>query len=250
MRKVETKYYWIITLIFFFSVALTSEDTLGLTISTLMFFLFFVLSIIRTFYLIMDSISASKMRKIQKIEDEKQQNAKQAEEERMKQELLALEKEKRDLKMKNSVSVAGTNYRQDDIRNFVVTYAKKVGLPKYEGMSPYEIKEYHTTIYEYPIIDDAIVTFEEEPENEYDSNAIKVLLSFSNSKKYHIGYIPKSEQDKVNDWLSNGMKYYAEITGGKYKEPDLIYSSDYNSDLKTVVHNRQSKYSVRLYFED
>ncbi len=86
--------------------------------------------------------------------------------------------------------------------------------------------------------------------NEYDSNAIKVLLSFSNSKKYHIGYIPKSEQDKVNDWLSNGMKYYAEITGGKYKEPDLIYSSDYNSDLKTVVHNRQSKYSVRLYFED
>ena len=35
------------------------------------------------------------------------------------------------------------------------------------------------------------ISFEEEPTNQYDKNALKIIITNSTNKKFHIGYVPK-----------------------------------------------------------
>lgn len=69
-----------------------------------------------------------------------------------------------------------------------------------------------------------------EPDNKYDSNAVKVVVG-----GHHIGYIPKEKCLEVLELLSNGriekMRY--DLVGGKYKRVDEDY--DFEKDKSTYT---------------
>ncbi|QHW36814.1 hypothetical protein GZH82_05470 [Staphylococcus ursi] len=65
------------------------------------------------------------------------------------------------------------------------------------------------------------VYLKKEPNNIYDSNAIKVMIS-NEYGKFTVGYIPKENAESLNDYLDNIVDCTAYIYGGKYKEFDYI----------------------------
>ena len=64
-------------------------------------------------------------------------------------------------------------------------------------------------------LSDDKVTLEEEPDNEYDKNAIKILLD-----DYVLGYISKKENGLVNKWMSQGRIVSAQISEVDDSAPD------------------------------
>ncbi len=56
------------------------------------------------------------------------------------------------------------------------------------------------------------ISFEPEPNNEYDKNAIKIIILNQNNEKYHIGYIPKEisktiQKHKMIGYIIPRLKY-------------------------------------------
>ena len=161
------------------------------------------------------------------------------------QEQMANEKRINYLKNKYSVYVAGTSYRQNNIKIIIKKMLEIEEFDKYENLSNKEILDYGSTVYEYPVFNIPTVKLEHEPTNEYDPNAIKVLVEVGENESHHIGYIPSEELDLVNDWLNEGLSYYVEIKGGKYKEVEYDLEQD-----KEIVSTINSNYRADLYFVD
>ena len=118
--------------------------------------------------------------------------------------------------------VAGTfvEARQKVIKDFVKNEIKE-GMKAYDGLTTKEIKTQryeNIEIYEVPEDekwDKDYFRLEKEPDNEYDKNAIKVILNdFSK-----IGYIPKEKTLQVGKLIDDNkiLSMYFSITGGKYK---------------------------------
>lgn len=90
----------------------------------------------------------------------------------------------------------------------------------YDGMSNKALKEEGDgRYYKYPrdtYSND--ITFEPDPTNQYDPNAIKVL----HSDMGLIGYIPKDDTARIHKLLSAGTPFVveAEVYGGPYKDVD------------------------------
>jgi hypothetical protein len=90
----------------------------------------------------------------------------------------------------------------------------------YDGMSNKDLKEEGDgRYYKYPrdtYSND--ITFEPDPTNQYDTNAIKVL----HSDMGLIGYIPKDDTARIHKLLSAGTPFSveAEVYGGPYKDVD------------------------------
>jgi len=136
--------------------------------------------------------------------------------------------------------VAGTfiEARQKVIKDFVKNEIKE-GMKAYDGLTTKEIKTQryeNIEIYEVPEDekwDKDYFRLEKEPDNEYDKNAIKVILNdFSK-----IGYIPKEKTLQVGKLIDDNkiLSMYFSITGGKYKLWD-------GEDLETD----EDEYSVTL----
>ena len=136
--------------------------------------------------------------------------------------------------------VAGTfvEARQKIIKNFVKNEIKE-GMKAYDGLTTKEIKTQryeNIEIYEVPEDekwDKDYFRLEKEPDNEYDKNAIKVILNdFSK-----IGYIPKEKTLQVGKLIDDNkiLSMYFSITGGKYKLWD-------GEDLETD----EEEYSITL----
>lgn len=56
------------------------------------------------------------------------------------------------------------------------------------------------------------ISFEEEPTNQYDKNALKVIITNSANKKFHIGYVPKEiakliQKSKLLNCILPRLKY-------------------------------------------
>lgn len=112
--------------------------------------------------------------------------------------------------------IAGTSYRQRDIEslgdeNDTYTWTKK------------EIAEYNMTdqnIYQLEFSPETVELIEE-PDNEYDPNAVKVIVD-----DVHIGYIKKGSCAHIKKLIREERisRITAEIYGGKYKR----VSSDYD----------------------
>lgn len=113
-------------------------------------------------------------------------------------------------------NIAGTSYRQKQI--------KELGEENLDyGMSKAEIVEYFMydeKIYQLSFSPDSVV-LEEEPDNEHDPNAIKVLID-----NVHVGYIKKENclhvKNLINECKIKSIS--ADVHGGKYK----IVNSDYD----------------------
>lgn len=106
---------------------------------------------------------------------------------------------------------------KDEIKNGMIEAygglsTKKI-KEKYEGIEVYEIPEGH--IWKEFYKNNGYIKIEREPDNEYDKNAVKIVL-----KEYgRIGYVPKSQNVEVAKILEEkeNISFKMEITGGKYK---------------------------------
>lgn len=139
---------------------------------------------------------------------------------------------------KHGFSVTGTKYNQDNIKSVLKRNANydltKVQLKKIEGC-----------VYEY----EQITTFKdvqvvEEPDNEYDPNAVKVLY-----KGVCVGYIKKGITSRVKNLLKKPNKIELHLYGGNYKGWDV---DGYNGDreVKTFMSEKGDiKCKISIYTE-
>ena len=127
---------------------------------------------------------------------------------------------------KISFRVAGvTNYKKA-VKQACNDIAEDNGIPEYSryygNLSAKEIREeleeYGLKIYKYQDLDVFDIKLVPEPDNQYDSNAIKVLIF-----DHHVGYVPKKIARSIRHYFDD-TKYdfvlEGEIKGGPYKEWD------------------------------
>lgn len=152
--------------------------------------------------------------------------------------------------------VAGVSYdtdgksRQMILSNAASFYTKEQGLKKYGGVTKGNIKDKifedgHVYEYENLRIDD--IELEKEPGNQYDKNAIKVLIRDENEEMVIIGYVPKRKTNVVGELLEERSIKRVEglFTGGKYKTENA--DSD---DEEVVIERDERGFRVTLYLNE
>lgn len=115
---------------------------------------------------------------------------------------------------KENFMIAGISYRKANLRKIIEWLEYDYEFDRYEDngyLTPIK-SEYYTRN----------VALEREPENEFDKNAIKVLVG-----KTHLGYVPKKIARKMAKLLDNNINYIA----------DLDLDEDYNGNLNTATVN-------------
>ena len=124
---------------------------------------------------------------------------------------------------KENFMVAGTSYRKANLRKIIEWLEYDYEFDRYEDnryLTPIK-SEYYTRN----------VVLEREPENEFDKNAIKVLVG-----KTHLGYVPKKIARKMAKLLDTNINYIA----------DLSLEEDYTGNLNTATVNVILYYSKTL----
>ena len=119
--------------------------------------------------------------------------------------------------------VAGISYRKANLRKIIEWLEYDYEFDRYEDnryLTPIK-SEYYTRN----------VVLEREPENEFDKNAIKVLVG-----KTHLGYVPKKIARKMAKLLDTNINYIA----------DLSLDEDYKGNLNTATVNIILYYSETL----
>lgn len=123
--------------------------------------------------------------------------------------------------------VAGTflGGRQANINKFFFKKIENKEIISYEGLTNSEIKTRENIdieIYEIPQdyeiksnYSDGLIRFEKEPENEYDKNAIRVIIKGMGT----VGYVPKNINISFGKILENKeiKDITANLSGGEYK---------------------------------
>ena len=123
--------------------------------------------------------------------------------------------------------VAGTflGGRQANISKFFFKKIENKEIISYEGLTNSEIKTRENIdieIYEIPQdyeiksnYSDGLIKFEKEPENEYDKNAIRVIIKGMGT----VGYVPKNINISFSKILENKeiKDITANLSGGEYK---------------------------------
>jgi hypothetical protein len=114
------------------------------------------------------------------------------------------------------------NKSDKDTRNFMMSYR--------QGRVSFETKVAGTTFTENGQsllhyiantvgVASVLIDLVREPDNEFDKNAIKVILYVDwSTKRYHVGYIPKKLAELLAPLMDNGMNVKVErvrITGGQ-----------------------------------
>ncbi len=75
---------------------------------------------------------------------------------------------------------------------------------------------------------------EPEPNNNYDKNAIKVILP-KNGVKYHIGYVPRYYAKELNKLLNDNIEYSAMIQSLNFES--AINDEDVSAYVKLIFNN-------------
>lgn len=173
----------------------------------------------------------------QQIEIQRQQEAKLTEEH-----AKAAVQEKQ-IKKINSITfrVAGVTFENDkgkDIQSLLHkigrAIAKEEDIPLYSGLTNSEIIEHGCEVAEFEdVFLGDYITFEKDPTNKHDKNAIKVFVNMPNGERHHIGHVPKDINVKVGELMdSKSIKSIdAYFVGGKIKEVDY----DDEKDKEVVV---------------
>lgn len=137
-------------------------------------------------------------------------------------------------------NIAGVSFRQKEI--------KSLGEKNdYYSMSKRELVDecmYDEDIYQLEFSPSS-VELVEEPENEYDPNAIKVIVDC-----VHVGYIKKGSCSHIKKLLHENriLNITADIHGGKYKRISCEY--DFDSDKDTYeLETGETDFFVSIYLE-
>lgn len=113
----------------------------------------------------------------------------------------------------------------------------------YSDLKGNELKEellYEDKVYEisdYEVIPG--VFLQKEPDNPYDENAIKVMISNEYSE-FHVGYVPREYSSRLVNHMDNIVSCNAYINGGKYKTLDY---------LEEKIVTKESDYGLRVHLE-
>jgi hypothetical protein len=117
---------------------------------------------------------------------------------------------------------------QQNIKQLVKDYIDDGGI-RYDGLSNKEILDNNYDAYEVYIYGFNEISLVPEVDNQYDSNAIKVI----HSEIGHIGYVPKESNKKVKELLDNNCSINWELIGGKIKYVDW---DEYKVKTKTLTY--------------
>lgn len=139
--------------------------------------------------------------------------------------------------------VTGVTFKNDSnkeiqplLRRIAREIASEQGIEKYDGWTNKEIIEYQTEVAEFEGVEFGdYITFEKNPNNEFDKNAIKVIVNL-NGEKFHIGHIPKKDNIEIGKLLDADL-IDTEITdavfvGGKIKEVE--YDTEIDKEIIVV----------------
>jgi HIRAN domain len=139
-----------------------------------------------------------------------------------------------------SFNVAGVTFENDQGKD-IQTLLRKIGkaiarekdIPAYAGMTNSEILDSYTEVSEFEDVEfGEYIFFEKDPNNEYDKNAIKVMVKIGD-KTHHIGHVPKKNNIQLNKLIESDLiiDISANFVGGKIKEVDY----DFEKDKEIVV---------------
>lgn len=153
-------------------------------------------------------------------------------------------------------NVAGVTFDNEEgkdiqtlLRRVAKAIAREKDIPAYAGMTNSEILEYYGEVSEFEDVEfGEYILFEKEPDNEYDKNAIKVVVKLED-KKHHIGYVPKKYNVQLNKLLDTDLitDITANFVGGKIKEVDYDFEKD--KDV-VVIKELTLGVEITVYYKD
>ena len=140
------------------------------------------------------------------------------------------------------LKVKGISYRQEAFSDLCQELIRESDDIPYLGYTSKEIKEeliFEERFYKYVPFEIPDVEFIPESDNEFDPNAVKILV-----RGYHLGYVTKSKNRKVlrlTTDSNNEVIKNAEIYGGEYKDinPD-------NGRLRTVKDSFKIRIKLKV----
>lgn len=138
--------------------------------------------------------------------------------------------------------VAGVTMKNDSgkdiqrlLKRFGKLHCEEYEIELYEGWSNKDIIEYDVEVYEFGDLqfETNEIKFVDEPTNEYDPNAKKVLIDFDGAF-IHVGYVPRKEVAELNDILKNKevRSITAQYVGGKKK--CVEYDAEKDKDIVVI----------------
>lgn len=154
--------------------------------------------------------------------------------------------------------VVGIKYegRKKKLKDLIKELLEEDYYYSFQGFTNNEIKEmsymysYDSPLYE---IEDESLPYCEivpEPDNPYDSNAVAVFVGRSEHDKFQVGYLPKSDAERIKDLINNGeiVNSDAIITGGRYKfvETDEYGEEKLRSRTKDYLLNIEIVFKKHL----
>lgn len=148
--------------------------------------------------------------------------------------------EKIDTKRKEHHKVSGTSFKQSEIKslgeeNEIYTWTKREIIDNFET---------DHNIYQL-CFPDMPVELIEEPDNEYDSNAIKVVVN-----EIHIGYIKKGSCSHIKNLIKANkiVSITSDIYGGKFKRVSSDYDFDKDKDIYDMEKG-ETDFFASIYIE-
>ncbi|MDH6367166.1 MULTISPECIES: hypothetical protein [unclassified Breznakia] len=156
---------------------------------------------------------------------------------------LSESKELYDDEVSIDIKVVGTSFKQNEIKKLFYLSNKLLDNEKYQDMSTKEIKEalqFEDEIFEFQPVEysNNEIRFINEPDNEFDKEAVKVVI-IEDNKEFHVGYIPKQQINDFNNYREI-KNVEAILSGGKYKTLD--------DDLESVT-TEEYNYVIDLIFK-
>ncbi|WP_170957392.1 HIRAN domain-containing protein [Bacillus thuringiensis] len=139
-------------------------------------------------------------------------------------------------------NVAGVTFENDTrkdiqalLRRIARTIAKENYIDSYGGYTNKELLEIWGEASEFEDVEFGdYISFVKDPDNEFDKNAIKVIVNLDN-KEFHIGHVPKKQNVEIGKLLDSESitSISANFVGGKTKSVD--YDDEKDKDVVIIT---------------
>lgn len=139
-------------------------------------------------------------------------------------------------------NVAGVTFDNDkgkDIQSLLKriarAIAKEYNIESYGGYTNKELLEMWVEASEFEDVEFGdYISFVKDPDNEFDKNAIKVIVNLDN-KEFHIGHVPKKQNVEIGKLLDSESitRISANFVGGKTKSVD--YDDEKDKDVVIIT---------------
>lgn len=142
-----------------------------------------------------------------------------------------IEKRQKATVLELETKVSGVTFHKSEVNSaikYIVEENKDFSEP-YLGYKKRDFEDAGEPIFKYDGYTTSDVELEEDPENEFDSNAIKVTIG-----NFFVGYLPKNIAPRLSKYIADEafeVSKSSEIIGGPYKEFDYLEDKVISSKL-------------------